>query len=205
MEEAKTFYKIDDNDKASTGLGGTGVGLGAGALGLGVAALAGLVANKGRGTDVVTSCIPAAISAIPAMTAGTCNEHNKTCVSRDTFDLYREGCENSKDSIRGFATLADSLNQQFYNQNTLVWQDRLTQQAQMDDIKALVNAGIQKQECCCAMLNQRMDYEAQINELKNQMGFNSILCRMPQTTPIQMFPPLPYPYAVNGTTCGACA
>lgn len=198
MDEMKTFYRVEDDHTHGNGLSGTGVGLGAGALGVGVAALASMFANKTKAADTVAACIPSAIAAMPHMV-----NNPAAYVSRETFDLYREGCDNSKENIRQFASLADRLNNQFYNQTNLTWEDRLTQQAQISELKAMVAEGISKQECCCAMLNQRMDYEAQISDLKNQIGFNSILCRMPQTTPIQMYPPLPYAYGC-GTTCGTC-
>lgn len=204
MDEMKTFYRVEDGHEHN-GLGGTGVGLGAGALGVGVAALASMLTNKSKVAEATAAAIPAAVAAIPNM-IGTATNGGTHCpaatITRDTFDLYREGCDNSKENIRQFASLADRINNQFFEQANLVWQDRLTQQAQIADLKALVAEGISKQECCCAMLNQRMDYEAQISDLKNQIGFNSILCRMPQTTPVQVYPPLPYAYTAYGYNCG---
>lgn len=205
MDEMKTFYRVEDAHEHGNGLGGTGVGLGAGALGVGVAALASMLGNKMKGTDAVASAIPAAVASIPNMVGNFGTHCPAATITRDTFDLYREGCNNSKENIRQFASLADRINNQFFEQANLVWQDRLTQQAQIANLESLVKEGISKQECCCAMLNQRMDYEAQISDLKNQIGFNSILCRMPQTSPIQVYPPLPYVYNTCGTTCGTCA
>ena len=208
MDEMKTFYRVEDTHEHGNGLGGTGVGLGAGALGVGVAALASMLGNKAKATDAAVAAIPAAVAAIPSMINAN-GVNSVYCpaatVTRDTFDLYREGCDNTKENIRQFASLADRINNQFFEQANLVWQDRLTQQAQISNLESVVKEGIAKQECCCAMLNQRMDYEAQIADLKNQIGFNSILCRMPQTSPIQVYPPLPYVYNTCGTTCGTCA
>lgn len=202
MDEMKTFYRVED-DHAHTGLGGTGVGLGAGALGIGVAALANMIGNKSKTYEAVASAIPAAVASIPSMLNANATNTAST-ITRDTFDLYREGCDNAKENIRQFASLADRINNQFYAQANLIWQDRLTQQAQISGLESLVKEGIAKQECCCAMLNQRMDYESQLSDLKNQIGFNSILCRMPMTTPIQVYPPLPYTYNTCATTCNTC-
>lgn len=202
MDEMKTFYRVEDGHEHN-GLSGTGVGLGAGALGVGVAALASMLTNKNKVAEATAAAIPAAVAAIPNMVGAVAGGQTAaSTITRDTFDLYREGCDNSKENIRQFASLADRINNQFFEQANLVWQDRLTQQAQIADLKALVAEGISKQECCCAMLNQRMDYEAQISDLKNQIGFNSILCRMPQTTPVQVYPPLPYAYTAYGYNCG---
>ena len=147
MDEMKTFYRVED-DHAHTGLSGTGVGLGAGALGVGVAALAGMLGNKLKGNDVVTAAIPAAVSAIPTMVGKFGTHCPAATITRDTFDLYREGCDNSKENIRQFASLADRINNQFFEQANLVWQDRLTQQAQIANLEAVVKEGIAKQECC---------------------------------------------------------
>lgn len=162
---------------ATSGEASTGIGLGAGLGGVGtITGILGLLGALWAGNKAGT--------ANSNMNLSPCDDHSKTCVSRGTFDLYREYCQNSKDSLRQSADLAETQANQFANMSNMLWEDRLqqsNQSAQTNLALANIAAGA---ECCYKLTNQKMDYENQITRMMMAQGFESILCKIPHTTPV---------------------
>lgn len=191
MAEGMREYveKATPANMATSGEASTGIGLGAGLGGVGtitgILGLLGALWAGNRAGNVANGAIPAGL-AMGAMANGgiACNDHNKTCVSRDTFDLYREGCQNDKDSIIRFASLADRQAQQFAGIGNMIWEDRLQQSNATAQTNLALASIASNAECCCKLTNQKMDYENQITRMMMAQGFESILCKMPSTTPV---------------------
>lgn len=185
MGEEKMIYK--DYNTASEGTAATGIGLGSAGLATGILGALGAVgaymSSKNRAAD-------------PTVVNGN-HLCNKTCVSRDTFDLYRENCNNSKESIVNFASLADRQAQQFAGIGTLIWEDRLAQANNQKQTELALAKIAADNECCCKLLNARLDsdamrqgYENQITRMLMSQGFAGIECKLPRTTP--MYDPVPW-------------
>ncbi len=174
---------------ASQGTANTGIGLGSAGLATGILGALGAVGAYMSSKNRVGEG-----AAIAATANHACN---KTCVSRDAFDLYREGCQNSKESIINFASLADRQAQQFAGIGTLIWEDRLAQASYQKSTELALAKIAADAECCCKLLNQRMDsdamrqgYENQITRMMMAQGFSEIACKLPRTTPF--YDPVPW-------------
>lgn len=174
----------------------------AGGLALGLAALAGVaLKNRGASVDVVSSALPAAMAAIPAIANGNNHAdcHSKTCVSGEINEVLNNAFETRLAQATGLATLADRQAQQFAGISTQIWEDRLTNCKAQTTLEGQVAALSQQLACCCQNFNTRLDYESRIAEMQNAANTQSILCNLPAVAKIQMYPPL----CSNGCGCNS--
>lgn len=184
MGEEKLMYAPATQGTANTGIGLGSAGLATGILGA-LGAVGAYMSSRNRAPEGA------------AAVAAANHACNKTCVSREMFDLYRENCQNSKESIVNFASLADRQAQQFAGIGSLIWEDRLSQANYQKSTELALAKIASDAECCCKLLNQRLDsdamrqgYENQITRMMMAQGFAGIECRLPRTTP--MYDPVPW-------------